>query len=289
MTYRRRPSALHAARAGAGIAYCAALGAAALLAAGPLVLGGVLLAIAGAGIAAGAGADLRRAARIAVPLGLLIALANALLIRDGLTVIWRFGDVPLLGPLDVTLEAAVSGAVLGLRAVALVLAASLYAVAVDPDEVLRLFRRISFRSALTATLATHHGATHAAHHLHVAVHRLHVFLHQLLAEADRAGQRRDLKAGFLQVEARDFAAEFTVVYDDDMVLLRRHGGRQLRFPNRGSRPGREPLLAASACWAARTCRSASAKSSLRSDSRFSIVTIGPESETGGFMRCRQVA
>lgn len=154
MTYRRRPSALHAARAGAGIAYCAALGAAALLAASPLVLGGVLLAIAGAGVAAGAGSDLRRAARLAVPLGLLIALANAMLIRDGLTVIWRFGDVPLLGPLDVTLEAAVSGAVLGLRAVAIVLAASLYAVAVDPDEVLRLFRRISFRSALTATLAT---------------------------------------------------------------------------------------------------------------------------------------
>jgi energy-coupling factor transport system permease protein len=35
-----------------------------------------------------------------------------------------------------------------------VLVFALYSVAVDPDEVLRLFRRVSYRSALTATLAT---------------------------------------------------------------------------------------------------------------------------------------
>jgi energy-coupling factor transport system permease protein len=43
---------------------------------------------------------------------------------------------------------------LGARAVALVLCGALYTAAVDPDEVLRLFRRFSFHSALTATLAT---------------------------------------------------------------------------------------------------------------------------------------
>jgi len=52
------------------------------------------------------------------------------------------------------LEATAYGGVLALRAVALVLAGALYAAAVDPDEVLRLFRRVSFRSALTAALAT---------------------------------------------------------------------------------------------------------------------------------------
>jgi energy-coupling factor transport system permease protein len=35
-----------------------------------------------------------------------------------------------------------------------VLCGALYTLAVDPDEVLRLFRRVSFRSALTATLGT---------------------------------------------------------------------------------------------------------------------------------------
>src|SRR5206468_6690548 len=34
------------------------------------------------------------------------------------------------------------------------LAFALFSAAVDPDEVLRLFRRVSYRSALTAALAT---------------------------------------------------------------------------------------------------------------------------------------
>lgn len=62
--------------------------------------------------------------------------------------------VPLLGSLDITLEALVYGVVAGLRVVLVVLAFALFAAAVDPDELLRLFRRLSFRSALTASLAT---------------------------------------------------------------------------------------------------------------------------------------
>jgi len=64
------------------------------------------------------------------------------------------GEAPVLGQIDVTLEATVYGAVLGLRAMALILCGVLYTVAVDPDEVLRLMRRVSYRSALSATLAT---------------------------------------------------------------------------------------------------------------------------------------
>ena len=66
----------------------------------------------------------------------------------------RLGTVPLLGHTDITLEATAYGAILGLRAIALILCGLLYTLAVDPDEVLRLFRRVSFRSALSATLAT---------------------------------------------------------------------------------------------------------------------------------------
>jgi energy-coupling factor transport system permease protein len=79
---------------------------------------------------------------------------NALVTRDGLTVIVRLGDLPVLGQTDITLQAVVYGAILGLRAVILILVGVLYTTAVDPDEVLRLFRRFSFRSALSATLAT---------------------------------------------------------------------------------------------------------------------------------------
>lgn len=154
MIYRRRASPLHAARAAAGCAYCLALAIAALMASNPIILGAVTMALLGAGAAAGVGRPLCRAALWGLPVAAVIMLINALVSRDGLTVIVRLGDPPILGHTDVTLEATVYGAILGLRAVALVLCGMLYTLAVDPDEVLRLFRRVSFRSALTATLAT---------------------------------------------------------------------------------------------------------------------------------------
>lgn len=154
MTYRRRASALHAARAAAGCAYCGALAVLALASEHPLILLAVLLAVLGAGAAAGVLRELGRVARIAVPFAVLIALVNPLVVRDGLTVIFRGAQVPVLGRLDVTLEAAVYGGILGLRALIVMLCFGLYAAAIDPDEVLRLFRRVSFRSALTASLAT---------------------------------------------------------------------------------------------------------------------------------------
>jgi energy-coupling factor transport system permease protein len=154
VSYRRRPSPLHAARAGAGAAYCLALACAALLVSNPLVLGAVTVAVFAAGSLAGVGRELRRAGLLALPMAIVIALINALVTRDGLNVIVRLGHLPLLGDTDITLEATTYGAVLGLRAAALILAAALYTAAVDPDELLRLFRRVSFHSALTATLAT---------------------------------------------------------------------------------------------------------------------------------------
>lgn len=154
MIYRRRASPLHSARAAAGCAYCLALAIAALTLSNPVVLGAVALSVLAAGAAAGVGGQLHRAALLGVPVAAAIVLVNALVSRDGLTVLVRVGDLPVLGHTDVTLEATVYGAVLGLRAVTLILCGVLYTLTVDPDEVLRLFRRVSFRSALTATLAT---------------------------------------------------------------------------------------------------------------------------------------
>lgn len=153
MIYRRRDSALHAARASVGTAFSAALVVAALVSSHPLVLAAILAAAIGAGLAAGVGREMRAVARFAVPLGIFIAAVNPLVTRDGLTVIARLGDLPPLGQLDVTLEATVAGGVLGLRAVALVMAFALYSAAVDPDELLRAARRFSPRSALTAAVA----------------------------------------------------------------------------------------------------------------------------------------
>jgi energy-coupling factor transport system permease protein len=145
---------MHTARAGAGAAYCVALGCAALILNHPVLLIAVVVTLLGAGIGAGVWRELRRAALLALPLAVAITVINALVTRDGVSVILRLGQLPVLGHTDITLEATAYGGILGLRAIALILAGALYTVAVDPDEVLRLFRRVSFRSALTATLAT---------------------------------------------------------------------------------------------------------------------------------------
>lgn len=155
MTYRRRASPLHAARAAAACLWCAALAATALAATHPLVLAAVLAAALLGAAGAGVGRPVARfTALVGLPLALLIALINPLVSREGLTVVVRLGGVGPVGELDVTREAIVYGALLGLRALAVIAVCALYATAVDPDGVLRLFRRAGFRSALTATLAT---------------------------------------------------------------------------------------------------------------------------------------
>jgi energy-coupling factor transport system permease protein len=153
LAYRRRASPLHAARAGAGGAYCVALAACALAFQHPLVLAAVVVAAIAAAAGAGVTRDLRATARLMVPLALLVAIVNPLVVRDGLTVFWRLGEVPPFGQVDLTVEALVYGLLLGVRVVAVVLCCALFTAAVDPDETLRLFRRVSFRSALTAALA----------------------------------------------------------------------------------------------------------------------------------------
>lgn len=154
MAYRRLASPLHVARAGAGGAYCVALAAGALTTEHPLLLAAIAAVVAGAAIGAGVGRDLARAAWLGLGLALLIVIVNVLVARQGLTVFARLGEVPPLGQVDLTVEALVYGAVLGARIVIVLGAFAVFTAAVDPDEVLVLFRRVSFRSALTAALAT---------------------------------------------------------------------------------------------------------------------------------------
>lgn len=153
MRYRRLASPLHAARASAGAAFCLSLVVAVLSTRHPVLLGALGLAVVGSGVAARAGAALRRAARLAVPLALLVALINPLVVRDGLTVFAQLGEIPPFGQVDLTVEALVYGLVDGARVLLVVLACALFSFAIDPDELLRLLRRVSFRSALTAVLA----------------------------------------------------------------------------------------------------------------------------------------
>lgn len=153
IAYRRRATALHAARPAIGAAYCAALVVLTLAATHPLLLFAVLVSVLAAGAVTGALPSQRRALVIALPLAFLIFLVNAMVSHYGLTVLFRFGTVPVLGQLDITAEALAAGGVLALRVVVIVLCGVLGAVAVDPDGLLLSARRRWPAAALTAALA----------------------------------------------------------------------------------------------------------------------------------------
>ena len=152
-TYQPRPSPLHSARAGVTTSFCAAIALVPLLYDSPLVLLGALVAVVVAGVAAGVGGELGRAARLTVPLALLIVIINPLVYREGETLLIRGGEV--LGyRIEITLEALVYGGAAALRLFVLAMALALFSACVDPDDLLRVVRRVSYRSALTASLAT---------------------------------------------------------------------------------------------------------------------------------------
>ena len=90
--YRRRASALHAARASASASFCLALAFAPILFDNPIVLGALLCAVIAAAVGAGVARDLRRWAVYAAGLALLVVIVNPLVTSDGLTVLWRGGS-----------------------------------------------------------------------------------------------------------------------------------------------------------------------------------------------------
>jgi energy-coupling factor transport system permease protein len=152
--YRRLASPLHATRAWVGALWIVSLTEAALILYHPLVLLALLLGVLGAGWGARVGARLSRSLRTALIVAAPIVLVNVLVSRQGLTVFARLGDLGPFGQGNLTIEALAYGGVIALKVALLILVTSLAGLAVDPDELLRIFRRFSFRSALTATLAT---------------------------------------------------------------------------------------------------------------------------------------
>jgi energy-coupling factor transport system permease protein len=152
--YIPRRGPLQGARVGAAVAYLGALVVVAFLYSNPLVLVAAGLAACVAGWLAGARVAVRAALRMGVGLALLIVILNALIVDRGETVLARLGHWPLLGQVDITLEAIVAGVSIGLRAAVTMVAFGVYSACVDPDQVLRALRPLAARSALTASLVS---------------------------------------------------------------------------------------------------------------------------------------
>jgi len=155
ISYQRRASSLHAARASVGALYGVALASATLIVQHPAVLAGLLAGVLGAGWACGALGQMARTMRtLALPILVLSVLVNVLVSRGGLTVFARLGYFAPLGQVDLTVEAAAYGLLVGVRLLIVALAAVLVSSAVDPDDLLRTARRVYPGSALAATVAT---------------------------------------------------------------------------------------------------------------------------------------
>ncbi len=153
LLYRPQASPLHATRAGVAALWGLTLIAASLLLYHPVALAALALAVLAAGWGAEVGRALAPALRTALIVAVPIVLINVLVSRDGLTVFARLGDLGPLGQGDLTVEALVYGAVIALKVTVLILITALCSLCIDPDALLRICRRLSFRSALTASLA----------------------------------------------------------------------------------------------------------------------------------------
>jgi energy-coupling factor transport system permease protein len=153
-TYRRLPSTLHSARAGVASLYCVGFALVGVLFPHPLVLAAVAGGVMAAGVYAGVTRQLVVGSlRLALPFALLVIMINGLISQRGATVVLRLGT--LFGHrFDVTLESLAWGALTAFTICCVFLAFGLFAACVDPDELLRLMRRVSYRSALTGSLAT---------------------------------------------------------------------------------------------------------------------------------------
>jgi energy-coupling factor transport system permease protein len=154
LAYAPRPGRLQAASVVAAGLYLGSLALVAFLFSNPIVLAGAAAATAVAGIAAGARSALTLSLRWGIWLGVVIVAVNVLVTDRGDTVLVRGYDVPVLGPMDVTLESLAAGAVLAERILVVTMAFAVYSACVDPDRVLRLVRPLARRSALTATLVS---------------------------------------------------------------------------------------------------------------------------------------
>ena len=151
--YRPRPGPLQQSRVGLSVAWCGAIGISVVVYDNPIIVGALMACAFSAGAICGVTRQLTTAALLALPFALFVAMINPLVTQQGVTVLVEGINVPVLGSLDITLEALAFGILMGFKLIVIMVLAALYVAVVDPDELLRLLRRYSVHSAITASLA----------------------------------------------------------------------------------------------------------------------------------------
>ena len=168
LAYAPRPGPLGAARPLVAAIYLMPLAAISFSFSSPLVL--VVTGLTALGIAAASGATSSAMAplRYGLALAFMVVLVNVIVAQRGDTVLLRGWDLPVLGQVDVTLEALAEGCILALRILVALLVFAVWSACVDPDRILKAIRPFAARSALTATLISRLVPLAAADHMRLA-------------------------------------------------------------------------------------------------------------------------
>lgn len=169
--YRDRGGPFQQARATTVIAWCVALGLAIALFMNPIVLAAILVVVAVTAWRCRVVGEMLVGLAISLPITIAIALVNPIASQQGVTVLAAGLHLPLIGTFDITQEAVVYGLILGLRTSAIFAVCALYVCTVSPDELLRVLRRYSVRSAITASLSVRFVPTLARDGANLAVAR----------------------------------------------------------------------------------------------------------------------
>ncbi len=90
--------------------------------------------------------------RYGLALALTVVIVNAIVSQRGDTILLRGFELPVLGQIDVTLEALAEGGILAMRILVALIVFAVWSACVDPDRILKAIRPYAARSALTATL-----------------------------------------------------------------------------------------------------------------------------------------
>ncbi len=269
LAYAPRPGPLGRARPWIAAVYLAPLAIAAFAFSNPIVLGAAGIAAIAAGYASGAGSSLRQPLRWSIGLAVMVIVVNALASQRGATILLRGWDLPLLGQIDVSLEAVIEGAVVALRIIVALLVFAVWSACVNPDRVLRAIRPIASRSALTATMITRLVPLAAADGARLAeAGRLRG---PAAAPLGRAALARRLVAGSL-----DRSVEIASTLE-----LRGYGlGHRAKRPRHRYEPGEARLLACGLASGASLC--AAAIAGLGDFGAYPTVTMDHELATLAF-------
>ncbi len=119
----------------------------------PIYLLGLLVSVWVVIAAAGNLAEWKGYMRFSIIMVVVIVVINTLFSRAGTTIIYSGPVIPLIGPLEISLEAVAYGLGMSVRLLVIISVFCLYTYAVNPDKALRLFSRLGGKSVLAITLS----------------------------------------------------------------------------------------------------------------------------------------